>query len=223
LEITDLPAHLTVIKLQGDEQVECHFCNASTKLKDMRNHVGKHILCAFRGVEDPSLKASISVNPCGWCGRQGCKVQLIKKGTSNSISSSCPYHYSKMMYGRAAQYSKSSPCTNVPIHCPLCLEGLSGQPKTIWKYNAFAHFAAEHVPLGSDSLPEIPSSFIVDTFISSKEESDMGIGQQSTQDHRDQYNIPGTDGFEEEMKKRERAESVVSTEPPRKAARGIDR
>ena len=126
LEISDLPVHLTVIKLQEDEQVECHFCNVSTKLKDMRNYVGKHILCAFRGVEDPSLKASISVNLCGWCGRQGCKIQLIKKGTSNFISSSCPYHYSKMMYGRAAQYSKSSSCTTVPIHCPLCLEGLSG-------------------------------------------------------------------------------------------------
>jgi hypothetical protein len=132
-----------------------------------------------------------------------------EKGNAGHITSSCPYHYSKMVYWRAAQYSKSSPCTNVPILCPLCPPGLSGQPKTIWKYNAFAHFAAEHIPPGSDSLPEISSKFIVETFISSKEERGMGIGQEATDEHRDQYNIPDTDGFEE-MQKSEWAESDTS-------------
>jgi len=30
--------------------VECYFCTTQTKLKDMRNHVGRHILCVFRDV-----------------------------------------------------------------------------------------------------------------------------------------------------------------------------
>jgi hypothetical protein len=161
---------------------------------------------------------AIGVNPCGWCGREGCKVQLTKKGSSNSINSSCPYHYSKMIYSKAAQYSRSSPCTNVPIHCPICPPGLSGQPKSIWKYNTFAHFAAEHVEMGSDSLPEIPSQLIVESFITSREENDMGISYKATQDYREEYNIPDTDGIEE-MRKRDRGNSIVSTQPQRKFLR----
>jgi hypothetical protein len=91
------------------------------------------------------------------------------------------------------------------------------QPRTIWKYNALAHFAAEHVPIGGDELPDIPSHFIVETFITSKEEKDMGINQEAIQDYRNTYQIPGTDGIEE-MKKRGRAESsvsTISTQPPR--------
>jgi hypothetical protein len=114
--------------------------------------------CAFRDVEDSlSLKygMQIGVSPCGWCVREGCTVQL--SNNTNNISSSCSYHYTKMMYAKAAQYSKTSPCTNVPINCPICPEGLSGQPRTIRKYNALAHFAAEHVPhvpVGGDELPD---------------------------------------------------------------------
>ena len=221
LLVPNIPVHLTVKKFEGHETVECYFCTTKTKLKDMRNHVGRHILCAFRDVEDTlSLKEGmwIGVNPCGWCGREGCKVQL---SSNNNISSSCSYHYTKMMYAKAAQYSKTSPCTNVPIHCPICPEGFSGQPRTIWKYNALAHFAAEHVPMESDELPDIPSHFIVETFITSKEEKDMGISQEATQDYRDTYQIPGTDGIEE-MKKRGRADSAVSTistQPPTKSVR----
>jgi hypothetical protein len=107
---------------------------------------------------------------------------------TNNISSSCSYYYTKMMYAKAAQYSKTSPCTNVPINCPNCPEGLSGQPRTIWKYSALAHFAAEHVPVGGDELPDIPSHFIVSTFITSKEEKDMGITQEATQDYKYTWN-----------------------------------
>jgi len=72
--------------------------------------------------------------------------------------------------------------------------------------------------MGSDELPDIPSHFIVETFITSMEERDMGISQQATQDYRGTFQIPGTDGIEE-MKKRGRAESAVSTlstQSPRK-------
>jgi hypothetical protein len=180
LLVTDLSHRLTVQKLPANDKVECYFCTTSTKLKDMCDHVGRHILAAVQGIEDSlPLKSGmqISINPCGWCGREGCKEQLTKKGNSVSISPSCPYHYSKIMYGKATQYSTTLPCTNVPIRCPICPTGLSGQSRTIWKYNALTYFAAEHVPVGSDSLPEIPSQFIVETFITSQEEKQMGIDQ----------------------------------------------
>jgi hypothetical protein len=63
--------------------------------------------------------------------------------------------------------------------------------------------------------------FIINTFTTSKEEKDMGISQEATQDYRDTYQIPGTDGIEE-IKKRGRAESsisTISTQPHRKNAR----
>jgi hypothetical protein len=72
--------------------------------------------------------------------------------------------------------------------------------------------------MGSDSLPEIPSQLIVETFITSKEENDMGIGHKATQDYREEYSIPDTDGIEE-MRKRDRGDSIVSTQPPRKTIR----
>ncbi|KAF8240202.1 hypothetical protein L208DRAFT_1233431 [Tricholoma matsutake] len=151
------------------------------KLRDMRKHVGKHILAAFRGAPYPwPLKPGmdIVVDPCGWCEREGCKT--IVQGKSQSILSSCPYHYAKMSYSRALPSTKSLPCTNVPIHCQICPESLSGQPRTIWKYNAMNHFVAEHKPDG-EKLADISPLFLVEAFITSKEEKWLGIPQDTIQ------------------------------------------
>jgi hypothetical protein len=46
-------------------------------------------------------------------------------------------------YGIAAESTASSPCSNVPIHCPIC-------PKTdpaIWKYFMKVHFEEKHKTL----------------------------------------------------------------------------
>ena len=50
--ISDLPTHLTVKKLAGEDDIQCLLCDSSKKfkLKDMRNHVGKHILFDFRNL-----------------------------------------------------------------------------------------------------------------------------------------------------------------------------
>ena len=45
LLVTNLSEHLNVKKLDGNSLVECYFCATSTELKDLRNHVAKHILC----------------------------------------------------------------------------------------------------------------------------------------------------------------------------------
>jgi hypothetical protein len=50
--ILDLPAHLTITKLSGDTTIRCHLCGKEVKLKDMRNHVGRHIIFALRGVDE---------------------------------------------------------------------------------------------------------------------------------------------------------------------------
>jgi len=135
--------------------------------------------------------SQVGVDPCGFCGLDGCVVQ-----------------------GMAVKCTKSAPCTNVPIHCPLCPASLSGHPRTIWKYNVMFHLAEYHADWGSDdpTLPRIPGQLLVDSFITSEEESFMGIDATLTDDWREDNNIPDTDGIEEmrEDLKRARAESNVS-------------
>ena len=47
----------------------------------------------------------------------------------------------------------------------------------------------------------------------------MGIDHKATLDYREEYSIPDTDGIEE-MRKRDRGDSNVSTQPPKKTIRG---
>ena len=76
------------------------------------------------------------------------------------------------------------------------------------------HLAEYHADWGSDhpTLPRIPGQLLVDSFITSEEESWMGIDEILTRDWRDENQIPDTDGIEEmrEDLKRARAESNVS-------------
>jgi len=179
IEVVDLPSYLTVNKLGGETVVECCLCGEKMKLRDMRNHVGRHILLALRDIDEnvalkPGMK--VGVDPCGFCRLDGCKVQLTKKGKSQSTICSCKYHYTKMIYSMAAKCTKNPPCTNVPIHWPLCPSAPSGQPRTIWKYNVMYHLAELHANLGSDeTMPKIPGELLVEAFITSEEEDLMGI------------------------------------------------
>ena len=62
LLIVELPAHLTVIKLKGDTKIQCLLCGAERYLKDMRSHMGQHVLFSMRGVkEDINLKPGMKV------------------------------------------------------------------------------------------------------------------------------------------------------------------
>lgn len=61
LEVQDLPAHLDPkAKKSGKDKVSCFLCNAEIRLSAMRNHVGSHILCDMRGVEDEYSPLNIS-------------------------------------------------------------------------------------------------------------------------------------------------------------------
>jgi hypothetical protein len=78
------------------------------------------------------------------------------------------------------------------------------------------HFLSEHAPEGG-VLPEIPPEFLIDTFITSKEETLMGISIHATSAWRTQHDIPPSDDVEvmRQNVKRDRAESNV-TQPPTK-------
>lgn len=151
----------------------------------------------------------------------GCVVQLTKKNNSMSVACSCPYHYTSMSYAAAKMVSKATPCTNVPIYCPLCPIGPSGQPRTIWKYNVLFHLAKEHCT-DENELPPVPLQLAVDMHISIEEESLMRIAKDVMEDWRKQHEIPNSDeveGYCEELKasqtkgkKRMRSQSTAVVE-----------
>jgi hypothetical protein len=63
----------------------------------------------------------------------------------------------------------------MPIHCPLCPKFVSGNPQTIWKYNALYYLITE--PSNNGIVPEIPGELLVKMFIHKQEETALGIGE----------------------------------------------
>ena len=152
---------------------------------------------------------SVGENPCGFCGQDNCLTQLkLKKNGSYSIASNCPYHYSGMHYKKAAKFSTIVPCTNVPIHCPLCPTAVSGDPPTIWKYNALYHLISEHS--SGSTPPSIPGQLLVQIFITKEEKKALGILEHDTVDWRRQNNIPDSEGLEFGQT-RKRSDTVSTT------------
>jgi len=69
----------------------------------------------------PCSKQAVGENPCGFCGLEGLLNSASRKEKSSlSVASNCPHHYATMNYKTAAKFFKAVPCTNVPVHCPLC-------------------------------------------------------------------------------------------------------
>lgn len=128
---------------------DCPRCSPTVTLdltqgQRVLEHIGSHIL------HDPGVIRSIEPL-CGLCLRpsQMCQFYLSKgKGAkgkpriNQKALKGCliKINYS---YGKAAQSTATSPCSNVPIHCPVC-------PKTdpaIWKYFMKVHFDEKHQSL----------------------------------------------------------------------------
>ena len=107
-------------------------------------HIGAHILY------DPAVIQSIEPL-CGLCLRpsQLCQFYLAKgKGTNGNLrinqktSKGCLVKM-KYSYGIAAESTTSSPCSNVPIHGPIC----PNADPAIWKYFMRLHFDERHKTL----------------------------------------------------------------------------
>lgn len=103
-------------------------------------HIGGHVLF------DP--KVDRTAHPCGLCLRPAplCIFYLTKgKGArgspkidqGRSIGCSMKLNFS---YTVAAESSSSSPCSNVPVQCPLCPKILPA----VWKYFLKTHFEIQH-------------------------------------------------------------------------------
>jgi hypothetical protein len=126
------------------ESAKCLCCQPPVpcdpdRVHKVLSHVGAHILF------DKSLDLTLEL--CGLCLRPlpNCIFYLRKgKGTGSSCQvdhrkTRCP-NLRRFAYLSAATEAPNSPCTNVPIICPLCPSSAG----TIWKYNAQIHFSKHH-------------------------------------------------------------------------------
>ncbi|KLO09091.1 hypothetical protein SCHPADRAFT_879793 [Schizopora paradoxa] len=221
-------------KRKANDLIPCLLCDNQIQFRDMRAHVGGHILLASRETTDTSLKpgCTISADPCGWCGQDPvvskCTTQLIRTkeedGTITSkVKSNCIYAYSRMSYNGSRVLTKANKCTNIPIHCLMCPLTQSGHPRSVWKYNAVFHVAAEHED-ESGSLEDIPVDFLFDMHVKRSEELALGVCDESITQFRDTYNVPASDVIQEMRETRTRSGTVirapgaVTQEPPSQAA-----
>ena len=170
----------------------CPLCGHKMKQKQLRDHVGRHILFRSRGMNERlprevgilatqrgclcSVVCQIGVDPCGFCGASGCTTRLIVQGKSRQVKSNCHF-YSPFKYGSANKSTRSSPCTNIPIYCPHC-------KKTIWKYNAVDHIITNHPRLNT---VDFDKSFMVNIQIQEQEERCMGVLPELTDAYRNKY------------------------------------
>jgi hypothetical protein len=128
----------------GFDRSRCERCGPSsqklTSGATLVCHTSAHILF------DPHLRSCRE--PCGYCLRPDstCQIYLVKKRSANQEgqqidlkSSSCP-KMQRLSYKVAAEYKKKSPCTNVPVYCPLCPD----RAPAVWKYNFEAHMRRVH-------------------------------------------------------------------------------
>lgn len=103
-------------------------------------HIGAHVL------HDPGLDKSTPL--CGLCLRPAPLCQFFLKkgkgaqgrmGINGSLSKGCLMKV-KYAYHVASNSTASSPCSNVPIQCPLC----PNVEPAVWRYFMRIHFQEMH-------------------------------------------------------------------------------
>jgi hypothetical protein len=125
---------------------DCPQCPGSVKLdlsqgQRVLEHMGAHIL------HEPSIIHS-AMTLCGLCLRPAAQCQIfLKKGKGAHASLTVNHESSKgclvkikYSYRVASESTASSPCSNVPLQCPLC-------PKAnpaVWRYFMKIHFLEKH-------------------------------------------------------------------------------
>ncbi|KZT31449.1 hypothetical protein SISSUDRAFT_973947, partial [Sistotremastrum suecicum HHB10207 ss-3] len=133
--------------LHGAQKQFCPYCpKASAIPLDFTNgpavisHMAQHLRFDPKILHDPER--------CGFCLRPNhlCIFFLKKpKGANSTIqiddkkSGGClnygPFGVKRINYAAAAQSTPSSPCSNVPLKCPICPDAAPA----VWKYGMKAH------------------------------------------------------------------------------------
>jgi len=117
----------------GTQSWECGCAAAVNNSERYAKSCGTYFVLSV--APDECTLQSVGDNPCGFCGLDGCLTQLLeKKGDGIIITSNCKYHYILC----TTKFSRSSPCTNVPIHCLYI--PLQFQKPMIWQHLLWPYF-----------------------------------------------------------------------------------
>ena len=124
---------------------DCPWCSPTVTLDTSQGqrvleHIGAHIL------HDPHIAKSMPL--CGLCLRPAPLCQyFLKKGkgaagklTVDHAKSNGCLMKTKFSYSIAAESTSSSPCSDVPMICPLC----SKTEPAVWRYFLKIHFQEKH-------------------------------------------------------------------------------
>jgi hypothetical protein len=126
----------------------CLYCHYLLKdVKTRIQHLSAHILF------DHSVNIDPLQEPCALCFHpaQICKIYLKKgKGKEGGLAidcskSLCP-NIVNFKYKIAAELTKSLPCSNIPLICPLC----SKTAPAVWRYNFKHHIKETHPSVSPD-------------------------------------------------------------------------
>ena len=133
----------------ASQDVICDICGIAMKPgADARHHIGAHLLFDDQWTQRPTF-------PCGLCGMRpvvpytdsaslvsGCPTALVRKGSTFNHKGACKLAGEPKYNHKSALSSvEGSPCTNVPMLCPLCPQkpGVA-----VYKYDMEKHWRAGH-------------------------------------------------------------------------------
>ncbi|KAJ6619383.1 hypothetical protein B0H10DRAFT_2368711, partial [Mycena sp. CBHHK59/15] len=108
-------------------KIACYQCQLPIKPDESRSHVGVHILRAMRDRPEPKLIEKVMLpDPCGFCGRADCKVDVTISGKTMKATSTCTRQH-QFSYGT----SKKGFCCNAVNKCSytLCVVRHCAAPK----------------------------------------------------------------------------------------------
>ena len=122
----------------------------------------------------------IGAYPCGTCGKStvfgNCSITIATTQGTSKATSTCP-EFTTIKYTAALSGSATTPCTNVPVACKLCVRAdNSKSTPAMWRYNLEAHVREVHP--GHTHASQFSDKFLDLCTITSKEQIAMGIPQE---------------------------------------------
>ncbi|KAI4518588.1 hypothetical protein K525DRAFT_208163 [Schizophyllum commune Loenen D] len=142
----------------------CPYCNyplPPKKGQRVLEHIASHILYDRKNVD-------LSTEPCGLCLRPYTVCQIHVKISNRRGKSSTPRidwkrstctNQVAFQYKNAMESTGSSPCSNVPLRCPLCPTAAPA----VWRYNLCAHFKRAH-PAANIEEPALKKTYRLKDF-----------------------------------------------------------
>lgn len=149
----------------GRDERQCCYpnCNAVVPAKKMLLHVGKHVLAVNKSYYAEHKKDN-AFELCGFCGSIGkCTAAIITKNERGNACAACVGPTScqngcgyTVGIVKGMQVSKSNPCTNLPVQCPL-----PGCNTAVWRYSWVAHLTARHAAEAANPSWRNHESFVI--------------------------------------------------------------